>query len=129
MKQPAVYILASRPNGTFYVGVTSNLPQRIWQHRNDAVEGFTRKYGVHLLVYFELHDDMTTAISREKQLTLATLSDGRRAIFYGAFGLLVLLIAGADKLFSSGGGTVLWIVLLVGSVLAIYRIWTEANTY
>jgi putative endonuclease len=68
VKQPAVYILASRPNGTFYVGVTSNLPQRIWQHRNDAVEGFTRKYGVHLLVYFELRDDMTTAISREKQL-------------------------------------------------------------
>ena len=68
MKQPAVYLLASRPNGSLYVGVTSNLPQRIWQHRNDAVDGFTRKYGVHLLVYFELHDDMTIAISREKQL-------------------------------------------------------------
>ncbi|MGE0066432.1 MAG: hypothetical protein AB7T48_03675 [Solirubrobacterales bacterium] len=72
---------------------------------------------------------MLYVLSRENQLTLATLSDGRRAIFYGAFGLLVLLVAGADKLFSSGGGTVLWIVLLVGSVLAIYRIWTEANTY
>jgi len=68
VKQPAVYILASHPNGTLYVGVTSNLPQRIWQHRNDAVDGFTRKYGVHLLVHFELHNDMTTAISREKQL-------------------------------------------------------------
>lgn len=72
---------------------------------------------------------MLYVLSRENQLTLATLSDGRRAIFYGAFGLLVLLVAGADKLFSSGGGTVLWIVLLVGSVLAIFRIWTEANTY
>lgn len=72
---------------------------------------------------------MLYVLSRENQLTLATLSDGRRAIFYGAFGLLALLVAGADKLFSSGGGTVLWIVLLVGSVLAIYRIWTEANTY
>ena len=68
MKQPAVYLLASRQNGTLYVGVTSNLPQRIWQHRNDTAKGFTQKYGVHLLVAFELYDDMTTAISREKQL-------------------------------------------------------------
>ena len=68
MKQPAVYLLASRRNGTLYIGVTSNLPHRIWQHRNEAVEGFTQKYAVHHLVYFELHDDMATAISREKQL-------------------------------------------------------------
>ena len=68
MKQPVVYLLASRRNGTLYIGVTSNLPQRIWQHRNEAVEGFTQKYAVHRLVYFELHDDMATAISREKQL-------------------------------------------------------------
>lgn len=68
MKQPAVYLLASRRNGTLYIGVTSNLPQRIWQHRKEAVEGFTQKYAVHRLVYFELHDDMATAISREKQL-------------------------------------------------------------
>ena len=72
---------------------------------------------------------MLFVLSRENQLTLATLSDGRRAIFYGAFGMLALLIAGADKLFSSGGGTLLWIVLLGTSVAAIWRIWLEANTY
>ncbi|MDB5741692.1 MAG: Excinuclease subunit domain protein [Polaromonas sp.] len=66
--QPAVYILASQRNGTLYTGVTSNLVQRIWQHRNDRVEGFTEKYGVHGLVYFELLNDMLSAITREKQL-------------------------------------------------------------
>ena len=68
MKQPAVYILASKRNGTLYVGVTSDLVQRVWQHKNDVVEGFTKKYGVHTLVYFELHDDMESAILREKRL-------------------------------------------------------------
>ena len=67
-KQPAVYILASGYNGTLYIGVTSNLIQRIWQHKNDSVEGFTRKYAVHLLVYYELHEQMLTAIEREKHL-------------------------------------------------------------
>lgn len=67
-KQPAVYILASGYNGTLYIGVTSNLIQRLWQHKNDLVEGFTEKYRVHSLVYFELHGDMPTAIQREKQL-------------------------------------------------------------
>ena len=67
-KQPAVYILASRRNGTLYVGVTSDLVQRVWQHKNNAVEGFTKKYTVHTLVYFEVADDMSTAISREKQI-------------------------------------------------------------
>ncbi|MDP1559405.1 MAG: GIY-YIG nuclease family protein [Nitrosomonas sp.] len=67
-KQPAVYILASGYNGTLYIGVTSNLIQRIWQHKNDLVEGFTEKYGVHSLVYYELHEQMLTAIEREKQL-------------------------------------------------------------
>ena len=66
--QPAVYILASARNGTLYIGVTSNLVQRIWQHKNDVIEGFTEKYSVHSLVYFELLDDMTNAITREKQL-------------------------------------------------------------
>jgi putative endonuclease len=66
--QPAVYILASQRNGTLYIGVTSNLVQRIWQHKNNQVEGFTEKYGVHILVYFELLDDMLSAITREKQL-------------------------------------------------------------
>lgn len=66
---------------------------------------------------------------RQNQLTMATLSDGRRAILYGAFGMLALLVAGTDRMFSSGGGTLLWILLLVGSVVAIVRIWVEANTY
>lgn len=68
MKQPAVYILASELHGTLYVGVTSNLAQRIWQHKQDLIDGFTRKYGVHQLVYYELHADMTAAIVREKQI-------------------------------------------------------------
>jgi len=67
-KQAAVYILASEYNGTLYIGVTSNLIQRIWQHRSDLVDGFTKKYTVHFLVYYELHEDMPTAILREKQL-------------------------------------------------------------
>ena len=68
MKQPAVYILASQRNGTLYIGVTSDLVQRVWQHKNDVVEGFTKKYGVHRLVYYELHDDVENAIIREKRL-------------------------------------------------------------
>ena len=68
MKQPAVYILASKRNGTLYVGVTSDLAVRVWQHRNDIVEGFTKQHGVPMLVYFELHDDMESAIVREKRL-------------------------------------------------------------
>ena len=67
-KQPVVYILASRYNGTLYIGVTSNLIQRIWQRKNDLVEGFTKKYAVHSLVYYELHEQMLAAIEREKQL-------------------------------------------------------------
>ena len=68
-------------------------------------------------------------LSRQNQLTLATLSDGRRAILYGAFGLIALLIAGSDEMFSSGGGTLAWILLFAGSVVAIWRVWVEANTY
>ena len=67
-KQPAVYILASQPNGTLYAGVTSNLLQRTWQHREHLVDGFTAKYGVSQLVWYELHVDMEHAITREKQL-------------------------------------------------------------
>jgi len=66
--QPAVYILASQRNGTLYIGVTGNLVQRIWQHKNDLVEGFTKRYSIHLLVYYELHADINSAIIREKQL-------------------------------------------------------------
>lgn len=68
-------------------------------------------------------------LSRQNQLTLATLSDRRRAIFYSAFGMLALLVAGTTKLFTTGGGTVVWILLLAASVAAIWRIWVEANTY
>ena len=67
-KQPAVYILSSKRNGTLYVGVTSDLRNRTWLHKNEFVEGFTRKYGVHRLVYYELHPDMISAITREKQI-------------------------------------------------------------
>jgi hypothetical protein len=68
-------------------------------------------------------------VSRQNQLTLATLSDARRAILYGAFGLIALLVAGSDEMFSTGGGTVAWVLLLAGSLAAIWRIWVEANTY
>jgi putative endonuclease len=67
-KQPAVYILASKRNGTVYVGVTSNLQQRAWQHKNQSTTGFTHRYHVHMLVYYELHGDMVSAITREKQI-------------------------------------------------------------
>ena len=63
-----VYILASQKNGTLYVGVTSNLPARVWQHKHEQVEGFTSKYDVKLLVYFEQHNRMLDAIAREKQV-------------------------------------------------------------
>ncbi len=67
-RQPTVYILASRRNGTLYIGVTSDIRTRVWQHKHDVVEGFTKKYGVHRLVYYELHEDMVSAIRREKQI-------------------------------------------------------------
>ncbi|MEX2108783.1 MAG: hypothetical protein WD827_07850 [Solirubrobacterales bacterium] len=67
--------------------------------------------------------------SRQNQLTLAALTDGRRAILYGAIGVIVLLVAGTTKLFATGGGTLLWIVLLGASLVAIWRVWVEANTY
>ena len=72
--QPAVYILASKPQGTLYVGVTSDLVKRVWQHKNNLAEGFTQKYGVHTLVFFELHATMYDAISREKQLKAGSRS-------------------------------------------------------
>lgn len=67
-RQPIVYILASKRNGTLYTGVTSNLAQRISQHRDGEVPGFTKKYGVHLLVYAEPHETMEAAIIRERQI-------------------------------------------------------------
>lgn len=67
-KQPAVYILASNYNGTLYIGVTNDLTRRVWEHKNNVVQGFTRKYQVHRLVYYECFEEMYDAISREKQL-------------------------------------------------------------
>lgn len=67
-KQPCVYMLASQRNGTLYVGVTSDLVKRVWEHKNDTVDGFTKEYGVHILVYYELHEGMLAAITREKQI-------------------------------------------------------------
>ena len=67
-RQPCVYVLARRRNGTLYVGVTSNLPARIWQHRNDVWNGFTHRYGAHDLVWFEMHESMGSAIGREKAI-------------------------------------------------------------
>ena len=63
-----VYILASKRNGTLYIGVTSDLIKRVWEHKNNFVEGFTRKYNVHKLVYFERYEDPENAIKREKRL-------------------------------------------------------------
>jgi len=66
--QPCVYVLASGRNGTLYIGVTSDLPKRVWEHREGLVEGFSRQYDVKRLVYYELHETMEAAITREKQL-------------------------------------------------------------
>ncbi len=67
-RQFFVYMLASQKNGTLYIGVTSDLVQRVWQHKNDLVEGFTKKYAVHDLVWFESRLTAMTAITREKQI-------------------------------------------------------------
>ena len=68
MKMPWVYMLASKRNGTLYVGVTSDLVQRVWQHRSELAEGFTKRYGVHRLVWYEVHETMECAILREMAL-------------------------------------------------------------
>ena len=68
IRQPAVYILASARNGTLYIGVTSNLVKRIWEHKNDLIQSFTGRYGVHLLVWYELYETMESAIAKEKIL-------------------------------------------------------------
>ena len=67
-KQPCVYILASKRNGTLYIGVTSDLFIRVGTHKQDLIEGFTKRYGVHRLVYYEMHETMEAAILREKRL-------------------------------------------------------------
>ena len=63
-----IYILANQRNGTLYVGVTNNIVRRVYEHKNDLVEGFTKKYCVHLLVYYEVYSNMIEAITREKQI-------------------------------------------------------------
>jgi putative endonuclease len=69
MERPSyVYILASAPYGTLYTGVTSNIVKRIWQHKEDLASGFTKTYGVHRLVWYEIHNDILAAITREKQI-------------------------------------------------------------
>jgi putative endonuclease len=68
VKQPAIYILASKRNGTIYIGVTSDLIKRLWEHKNNLVEGFTKRYAVHDLVWYEMHESMEAAINREKRL-------------------------------------------------------------
>ncbi|MGB8366603.1 MAG: GIY-YIG nuclease family protein [Rhizomicrobium sp.] len=63
-----VYMLASCRNGTLYTGVTNEITRRIWEHKNDLIEGFTQKYGVYILVWYEVHEDISAAIVREKQI-------------------------------------------------------------
>jgi putative endonuclease len=72
MKEPAVYIMANKRNGTLYTGVTSNLLKRAWEHREGLVSDFTKRYGCKLLVWYERHDVMTSAIEREKQIKAGT---------------------------------------------------------
>ena len=67
-RQPCVYLLASDRNGTLYLGVTSNLAQRVWQHRTSAMDGFSVRYTVHRLVWLEMHETMESAIVREKRI-------------------------------------------------------------
>jgi len=67
-KRPAVYILTNKKNGTLYVGVTSDLIKRMWEHKNNLVDGFTKRYSVHKLMWYELHETMISAITREKTL-------------------------------------------------------------
>jgi putative endonuclease len=67
MEESYAYILASRPNGTLYIGSTSNLVKRIWEHKNKVISGFTEKYNVHILVYYEAHQNIMEAARRERR--------------------------------------------------------------
>jgi putative endonuclease len=67
-KLPCVYILTNKPLGTLYIGVTSNLPQRIWQHKTKVTKGFTEKYNLNKIVWYEAHEDIMSAMQREKAL-------------------------------------------------------------
>lgn len=74
-KQPAIYIMASKRNGTLYTGVTSNLVKRVYEHRNGKVPGFSKQYGCKILVYYENFEEMITAITREKQIKAGSRKD------------------------------------------------------
>ena len=94
-RQPCVYLLASRRNGTLYTGVTSNLRKRVWEHKNKLAEGFTKKYSVHTLVWYEMHETMGSAIQREKAMknwkrewkikTIEELNPGWRDLYLELF--------------------------------------------
>jgi len=75
VKQPAVYIMTNKRNGTLYTGVTSDFVARIWQHREGVVAGFTRRYGCKRLVWYEIHHEMLAAIAREKQIKSGSRPD------------------------------------------------------
>ncbi len=72
MKQPAVYMMTNKRNGAIYTGVTSNLIRRVYEHRNNLVDGYTKKYGCKSLVFFEIHNIMESAIKREKKIKAST---------------------------------------------------------
>jgi len=74
MKTPAVYIMANKRNGTLYVGVTSNLQRRVYEHKSGTLDGFTKKYSCNLLVFYEIHETMESAILREKQIKAGSRS-------------------------------------------------------
>ena len=67
-KRPRVYILASQRNGTLYIGATSDIARRVFEHKEEAIEGFTKDYGVHRLVFYEFHETMSDALTREKRI-------------------------------------------------------------
>ncbi|NNM58254.1 MAG: GIY-YIG nuclease family protein [Legionellales bacterium] len=80
MKQPAVYMMVNQRNGTIYVGVTSNLPKRVFEHREGIIEGFTKKYNCKMLVFYEVHGTMESAITREKQIKCGSRKDKLKLI-------------------------------------------------
>ena len=79
-KQFYVYILATEKNGTFYVGITSSLAKRIWEHKSEVVDGFTKKHGIKMLVYYEVFGDAENAIKREKRLKKWSRNSKMKAI-------------------------------------------------
>lgn len=79
-KHPCAYILASKRNGTLYTGVTSDLIKRVWEHKQEVVKGFTSKHHIHMLVWYELHESMISAIEREKSIKNWTRQDKLKLI-------------------------------------------------